>query len=225
MARVLTIEDDADVLETIRANLAASGHEPRVARRGMEGLRALRSDRPDLVLLDTALPDVSGLEISRTIKDDPGTRHVPVILLSAKGAEADRVAGFEAGADDYVVRPFSARELMLRVQAVLRRREARTGAQLRFGALRIDKDAHRAWVDEKRVDLTPLEFKLLVALCELGGGVLHRQDLLRSVWGTDREDGSRTIDQHVKRLRAKLGDASRFVETVRGVGYRFVHRP
>jgi two-component system phosphate regulon response regulator PhoB len=225
VARILAIEDEPDVLEALRYNLAQAGHAVSATGRGHEGLERARIERPDAVLLDLVLPDVSGLDVCKSLKSDPSTSRIAVVFVSARGDEEDRVAGFEVGADDYVVKPFSLRELMLRVEAVLRRRDQPTSTQLRFGGLRIDRDAHRAWVDDRPIDLTPLEFKLLVALCAMGGGVLQRSDLLRDVWSVEADDHSRTIDQHVKRLRAKLGETARFVETVRGVGYRFVYRP
>jgi two-component system phosphate regulon response regulator PhoB len=221
---VLAIEDEPDVLETLRYNLVSSGHDVSIAARGNDGLRLARTELPDVVLLDLMLPDVTGLDVARSLRDDQATRHIAIVMVTARGTEEERVAGFEAGADDYVVKPFSVRELLLRVEAVLRRRHEKANTQLRFGALRIDKDAHYAWIDRRRLDLTPLEFKLLVSLCELGGGVVRRHDLLHEVWGVDGDDRSRTIDQHVKRLRAKLGEAGRLIETVRGVGYRFANR-
>src|SRR6202044_1536416 len=165
--------------------------------------------------------------ICKTLKKDPATRDIRVIMVTAKGEEIDRVVGFELGADDYIVKPFSIREVMLRVQAVVRRHSVERAPTpvLRFGALRIDRDAHRAWVNEEPVDLTALEFKLLVTMCDRRDRVQPRATLLRDVWQIDGDIPTRTVDTHVKRLREKLGAASRCIETVRGVGYRFTATP
>jgi two-component system phosphate regulon response regulator PhoB len=173
------------------------------------------------------LPDLAGTEICRAIKDDPGTRHMPIVMVTARGEEIDRVVGFELGADDYVTKPFSVRELLLRVRAILRRSENEqpTGASIEFGTLRIDRDAHRVWVDAAEIELTALEFKLLVTLYERRNRVQSRSALLDHVWGIDTKISTRTVDAHVKRLREKLGSARDYIETVRGVGYRFADAP
>jgi two-component system phosphate regulon response regulator PhoB len=179
------------------------------------------------VLLDLMLPDVSGTEICRAIKDDPSTRTTPVVMLTARAEEIDRVVGFEIGADDYVTKPFSVRELVLRIRAVLRRSETRTGEAnlVEFGTLRIDRDAHRIWVDLEEIELTALEFKLLVTLYDRRNRVQSRSALLDHVWGIDTKISTRTVDAHVKRLREKIGSARDYIETVRGVGYRFAETP
>jgi two-component system phosphate regulon response regulator PhoB len=173
------------------------------------------------------LPDVSGTEICRAIKDDPSTRTLPVVVLSARREEIDRVVGFELGADDYVTKPFSVRELLLRIRAVLRRSESRPSEAnlVDFGSLRIDRDAHRAWVEGDEVELTALEFKLLVTLYDRRNRVQSRGSLLDHVWGMDTKISTRTVDAHVKRLREKMGAARDYIETVRGVGYRFAEIP
>jgi two-component system phosphate regulon response regulator PhoB len=180
---------------------------------------------PDLVLLDLMLPDVSGTEICRIVKSDPRTRHVPVMMLTAKGEEVDKVVGFELGADDYVTKPFSVRELVLRIRAVLRRAGTTapsTAALDPVGPLRVDVDAHRAYVADEEVVLTPLEFRLLVTFMSRVGRVQSREQLLTDVWEMSSEIETRTVDTHVKRLREKLGPARDLLETVRGVGYRLV---
>jgi two-component system phosphate regulon response regulator PhoB len=194
----------------------------------VEGLKLAREQKPDLVLLDLMLPDLSGTEVCKQLKENPATRGTPVIMLTARGEEIDRVVGFELGADDYVVKPFSVRELMLRIQAILRRgrtEERGVDATVEFGKLKIDRGAHRIWVDGIEVELTALEFKLLVTLYDRRNRVQTRTALLDDVWGIQADITTRTVDTHVKRLREKLEAARDYVETVRGVGYRFVSTP
>ena len=226
MARILVVEDEADIREVVVYNLRQAGHELLVAERGETALALVREKRPELVLLDLMLPDISGLEICRTLKSDASLRAIPIIMLTARSEEIDRVVGFELGADDYVVKPFSVRELGLRVQAVLRRSQASAAslagdADVVFGRLRVDRGAHRAWVDGEEVALTPLEMKLLWTLYERRGRVQSRGTLLDEVWEASPENNTRTVDTQVKRLREKLGLAGAYVETVRGIGYRF----
>ena len=175
------------------------------------------------------LPDISGTEICKALKDTSATRSIPVIMLTVRGEEIDRVVGFELGADDYVVKPFSVRELLLRIQAILRRGKSDAPgdeqAMIEFGRLRIDREAHRIWVDEQEVELTALEFKLLLMLYDRRNRVQTRSALLDDVWGIQADITTRTVDTHVKRLREKLEAARDYVETVRGVGYRFVGSP
>jgi two-component system phosphate regulon response regulator PhoB len=234
MPRVLVIEDEADLQAVLEYNLKSAGYDVRVVGSGGEGIRAAREDLPDLVLLDLMLPDISGLEVCRTLKGAPETRDVQVMMVTAKGEEIDRVVGFELGADDYVVKPFSTRELLLRVQAVLRRRQPKGPPPAepdgddttRFGQLLVDRSAHRVWVGEEEVQLTALEFKLLWTLFERRDRVQSRGTLLEDVWGASADMATRTVDTHVKRLREKLGPvAGEYIETVRGVGYRFVSEP
>jgi two-component system phosphate regulon response regulator PhoB len=223
MARILVIEDEKDLQEVLAYNLRQAGHDPSVAGLGHEGLERIRKEPPDLVLLDLMLPDMSGTDVCRTLKSDPTTRHIPVVMLTAKGEEIDRVVGFELGADDYVVKPYSMRELTLRLQAILRRRAAPAdGSALNaFGRLRIDRDGHRVWVDGLEVTLTALELRLLCTLYDRRGRVQSRAVLLDEVWRMSSDVNTRTVDTHVKRLREKLGAAGAYLETVRGVGYRF----
>jgi len=229
MARILVVEDEADIRQVLAYSLGQSGHEVLIAERGELALGLVREKRPDLVLLDLMLPDIPGLEICRAIKADASLRIIPVIMVTARSEEIDRVVGFELGADDYVVKPFSVRELILRIQAVLKRAQAPLpesdgGDEVVFGRLRVDRAAHRAWVDGQEITLTALEMRLLWTLYERRGRVQSRGALLDDVWDADPENNTRTVDTHVKRLREKLGAAGVYVETVRGVGYRFVER-
>ncbi|MBK6517751.1 MAG: response regulator transcription factor [Polyangiaceae bacterium] len=229
MARVVIIEDERDLSKVLEFNLRQAGHDVVTAGRGREGLDLARASRPHLVILDLMLPDLSGTEICKALKGDPKTRDIAVLILSAKGEEIDRVVGFELGADDYVVKPFSVRELLLRVDAILRRGQRDSAPPpsmpIHFGALRVDRDAHRVWIAEEEIELTPLEFKLLVTLFDRKNRVQSRSALLSDVWGIDADVTTRTVDTHVKRLREKLGVAGDYVETVRGVGYRFAEKP
>jgi two-component system phosphate regulon response regulator PhoB len=226
MARVLVIEDEADLQQVLEYNLRQAGHEVRIASQGMEGLKQARDEHPDLILLDLMLPDVSGNEVCKQLKRSEGTAAIPVMMLTARGEEIDRVLGFELGADDYVVKPFSVRELLLRIQAVVRRHTTRDATgHATFGELRIERDAHRVWVGDEEITLTALEFKLLLALFDGRNRVQTRSVLLDGVWGYEAEVTTRTVDTHVKRLRQKLGSAGDYIETIRGVGYRFVDAP
>ncbi len=227
MAKVLIVEDERDLQQVLQFNFQQAGHEVLVAGSGSDGLRLAREHHPDLILLDVMLPDILGTEVCRMVKSDPASSSIPVVMLTAKGEEQDRVEGFELGADDYVTKPFSVRELLLRVNAVLRRTKANPSEdeQIVFGRLRIDQEAHRAWVDDEEIELSALEFRLLLALYERRNRVQSRSSLLDGVWGVTADVTTRTVDTHVKRLREKLGAARVYVETVRGVGYRFVSSP
>ncbi len=225
MGRVLVVEDESDLREILEYNLSAAGHRVLLAASGQEGLRVARESHPELILLDLMLPDISGIEVCRALKKDPETHAIRLVMVTAKGDEIDRVVGFELGADDYVAKPFSMRELLLRVQAVLRRAAKAPSAAMQFRELRIDPQAHRVWVLEDELALTTLEFKLLVTLFERQNRVQTRHALLSDVWGIEADITSRTVDTHVKRLREKLGIAGNYIETVRGVGYRFTETP
>ena len=225
MARVLVIEDEPDLREVLQYNLTQAGHRPFPAATGEAGLKLAQEVRPDIVLLDLMLPDLPGTTIAKTLRREPQTQLVPIIMVTAKAEEVDRIVGFELGADDYVVKPFSVRELILRIDAVLRRGRTPEQRLIEVGELRIDKEAHRVTVGPDEVSLTALEFKLLVTLTERRDRVQARGTLLSDVWAIDAEIASRTVDTHVKRLRDKLGTAGRFIETVRGVGYRFSETP
>ncbi len=227
MPKIVVIEDETDIQNVLSFNLSHQGHTVYCASTGADGLRLVREHKPDLVLLDLMLPDTSGLDVCRALRADASTKAVPVMMLTARGEEIDRVVGFEIGADDYVVKPFSVRELMLRVQVRLRRGTAESSPEpfLHFGVLRIDRAAHRVWVDSAETELTALEFKLLVTLFDRKNRVQTRSALLADVWGIEADITTRTVDTHVKRLREKLAKAGEYVETVRGVGYRFTEEP
>jgi two-component system phosphate regulon response regulator PhoB len=226
MARILVVEDETDLQQVLEYNLRQAGHEVFLATRGAEALRIAKEQRPELVLLDLMLPDMMGTDVCRILKQAPETQGTAIVMATAKGEEIDRVVGFELGADDYVVKPFSVRVLLLRINAVLRRNDApKSDTSIEFGALKIDRAAHRVWIRGDEVDFTPLEFRLLVTLYERKNRVQTRASLLDDVWDIQAELTTRTVDTHVKRLREKLGPARDYVETVRGVGYRFVGSP
>jgi two-component system phosphate regulon response regulator PhoB len=219
---ILVVDDEPDIRELVRFNLAQAGFDVRTASTGQEALDELARKRPDLVVLDLMLPDHSGSEICRRIRGKMDTAKLPVIMLTARSEEVDRVVGFELGADDYVTKPFSPRELVLRIQAVLRRsREDDASGPLVHGSLDLDPERFRCRVAGRPVDLTAKEFGLLEALMRRPGRVLSRDKLLSEVWGDDIAVTLRTIDTHMKRLREKLGEAGSLIDTVRGVGYRF----
>ena len=221
--KVLIVEDETDLVRTLEYNFRQSGFEVHATTLGREALRIAAAKQPDLVLLDLMLPDVQGVEVCRLLKTDPKTRNTPVIILTARGEEVDRVVGFEIGADDYVTKPFSVRELVLRARAVLRRGEpsGRPADVVKLGDVTIDSEAHRVHVEGREVLLTALEFRLLRTLVQRRDRVQTRETLLNDVWGLNLNVETRTIDTHIKRLREKLGKAGALIETVRGVGYRF----
>ena len=227
MGRILIVEDERDLQKVLEYNLRQAGHKTWGALGGKEGLRLAREHLPDLVLLDLMLPDLLGTEVCKVLKKDPKTAAIPVLMLTAKGEEVDRIVGFELGADDYVVKPFSVRELLLRIQAILRRATEEKAAEPRveFGLLRLDRPAHRAWISGASIELTALEFRLLTTLYDRRDRVQTRDTLLNDVWDMSADVTTRTVDTHVKRLRAKLGKAETYIQTVRGVGYRFVNSP
>lgn len=230
MPRILVIEDERDLQQILAYNLRKEGYEVFQALDGSDGLRTAKAQKPDMVLLDLMLPDLPGTEVCKALKAEPSTREIPVLMLTAKGEEIDRVLGFELGAEDYVVKPFSVRELLLRIQAILRRlQSAKTPLpedSISFGRLRIDTAAHRTWVDGQEIQLTSIEFRLLLMLYERRNRVQTRASLLEDVWGLQADTETRTVDTHVKRLREKLGEAAEaYIETVRGVGYRFAANP
>jgi len=226
-ATILIVEDEPDLIRTVAYNLHKEGFKTRTAETGALGLElAFQEPIPDLVLLDLMLPDTTGTELCRKLRADSRTAHVPVIMVTARGEEVDRVVGFEVGADDYVVKPFSIRELLLRIRAVLRRNAVgdEKSSQIRFGELTVDEGAHRVWVGETEVVLTALEFRLLTTFMIRKGRAQSREQLLNDVWGIHAGITTRTVDVHIKRLRTKLETAGEYIETVRGVGYRFRSR-
>jgi two-component system, OmpR family, phosphate regulon response regulator PhoB len=232
--RVLVVEDEADLAHSLAYSLRASGYEAEVAERGEVALQSLETFVPDLILLDLMLPDISGLDICRTVRNGQRTDQPSIIILSARGEEIDRVVGLEVGADDYVVKPFSVRELMLRIEARLKTRrsalEMRTvkhaggtdKAEQAFVLrnLRVDEVSHRIYVDDAEVHISALEMRVLVHLFQSPGRMLTRRALLTEVWGYHPDVASRTVDTHIKRLRDKLGAAADLLQTVRGVGFR-----
>lgn len=219
---VLVVDDERDIVELLRYNLTQAGYRVVSAADGRQALDLARSARPDLIVLDLMLPGVPGTEVARILKQDEKTRPIPIIMLTARGEEVDRVVGFELGADDYVVKPFSPRELVLRVQAILRRDgdEPREGRVV-FEPLVIDFGAHSVKLKGTEISLTLTEFKLLQKLARRPGRAFSRDQLLSEVWGYGGDLETRTVDTHVKRLRAKLGETGAWIETVRGIGYRF----
>jgi two-component system alkaline phosphatase synthesis response regulator PhoP len=226
--RVLIIEDEQDVAELMRYNLAKEGYGVRLVSNGLDGFQQARESRPDMILLDIMVPELNGWEVCRRLKQDPETRGVPVIMVTGRAEEGDKVLGFEMGADDYVTKPFSPRELVARVRAVMRRgRAAETHGKkihLTAGELEIDRPRFEVTMKGQRVELTPKEFDLLAALVGTPGRVFGREELLDLVWGRDGFVEPRTVDVHVARLRAKFTAAALpapGIETVRGVGYRF----
>ncbi len=228
-ALILIVEDEIDLAQTLQYRLEREGYETRHASTGREALECARAlPRPALVLLDLMLPDISGQDICRSLREDPETQDMRIIMVTARGEERDRVEGLEAGADDYVVKPFSLNELLLRVQAVLSRsrmRVERSGAVLRFGDLAVDESGHRTWVSDSEVELTPLEFRLLTTLMARKGRVQVRDQLIDDVWGLNAGLTARTVDVQIKRLRTKLGLVGSYIETIRGLGYRFRDTP
>lgn len=224
---ILIVDDERDLVAGLEYALQREGFRTDVASTGQQALTLAMPPCPDLILLDLVLPDMAGTQICLQLRAEPATRGVPIIMMSARATEIDRVVGFEVGADDYVAKPFSMRELILRVRAVLRRRDlaAYSANVVDFGRIRVDTAAHRAWVDGVDVSLTALEFRLLMLLLERRGRVQTREALLGEVWGAHAFESTRTIDTTVQRLRKKLADAGDYVRTVRGVGYRFVARP
>ncbi len=221
MAHVLIVDDETDLASLVEFNLKQAGLETSVALTGAQALQLASGRVPDVVLLDLMLPDISGKEVCRRLRADPRTREVPIVMLTARGEESDRVEGFEVGADDYVTKPFSPRELVLRIKAILRRAApVEVGEKLELGLLSLDTGMHKAWVGGELLDLTALEFKLLHHFLSRPGRVQSREQLLSDVWGVTSPLETRTVDTHVMRLRDKLGPARELVETVRGVGYR-----
>lgn len=231
-APILVVDDEPDLRQLLDINLSREGYSVIHAASGQQALELAKERAPSLVILDMMLPDLSGTEVCRRLRADPITSHLPIIILSARGEEIDRVVGFEVGADDYVVKSnLSTRELVLRVRALLRRGRsphaegapptAPAPQQTSFGELVVDSDAHRVWVSSQEISLTATEFKLLMSLVNRAGRVQTRGVLLQEVWEMPPDLNTRTVDTHVKRLREKLGVAAGHIETVRGVGYRF----
>jgi len=222
MRTILIIEDEGDLAELVAFNLEKEGYQPIIALDGQAGLESARINSPDLILLDLMLPGLPGTEVCKILKSGEKTAGIPIIMLTAKGEEIDRVVGFEVGADDYMVKPFSTRELLLRIKAVLRRTgsEEAAGKVIKVGAIAIDTDRHTVIVKGKEVVLTTTEFKLLQSLAERLGRMQSRDRLLKDVWGISHIGDTRTVDTHITRLRTKLGESGDLIKTVRGFGYK-----
>ena len=222
-AKILLVDDEPDALEVLGFKLKEAGFIPLFAKDGARALASVRDDRPDLVVLDLMLPQVDGLEVCKILRRDPATASLPILMLTARAAEIDRVLGLELGADDYVTKPFSPRELILRIRKLLQRTQAaeEPNAHLRLGEIEIDVPRHQVQVAGRALTLTATEFKLLEVLARRRGRVQSRDRLLQDVWGYENPIDSRTVDTHMRRLREKLGAAASRLETVRGVGYRF----
>lgn len=222
--RILVVDDEPDILNLLEYNLKRAGFQAILAKDGPEAIEAAKSHRPDLVLLDIMLPDMEGTEVLRRLKSQEATSVIPVIMLTAKGEEIDKIVGFELGAEDYITKPFSPRELILRVKAVLKRTAERPvppDRAISYGGLTVDLSRHKVTVSGKPVELSSTEFRLLSELMQAKGRVLTRDTLLDRAWGRDCFVIPRTVDTHVRRLRSKLGVAGEYIETVRGAGYRF----
>lgn len=221
--RILLIEDEPDIAEVLQYNLEKEGFHVEVARRGDAGLESIRRESPDLLLLDLMLPGIDGLELTRLLKRDGATSRIPIVMLTARTGEVDRIVGLELGADDYIPKPFSPREVVLRVKAVLRRHhqhEESASELLEVGGIQLDVSGHQLRVGGKEVPLTATEFRLLRLLMERCGRVQTRGQLLSDVWGYAEDIDSRTVDTHIRRLRRKLGPEADRIETIIGVGYR-----
>jgi DNA-binding response OmpR family regulator len=222
--KILVVDDEPDALELIEFNLKGAGFEVATAMDGDAAIKKARGLLPALIILDLMLPEIDGMEVCKILRRDPATVKIPILMLTAKAAEIDRVLGLELGADDYVTKPFSPRELVLRVKGLLRRKgevQDEVGERILAGDLLIDLPRHEALVSGRKLELTATEFKLLTLLAQRRGRVQSRDQLLRDVWEYDSLIDTRTVDTHVRRVREKLGKAANCIETVRGVGYRF----
>jgi two-component system phosphate regulon response regulator PhoB len=222
--RVLVVDDEPDIVALVAYHLAKAGYRVSTAASGPEAMQAAREERPALIVLDLMLPGMSGTEVLEQLRATPATKDVAVLMLTARREEQDRIRGLSLGADDYLTKPFSPQELVLRVGAILRRVAASGGAPpdlITIGPIQIDRSAHKVSTDGREVELTPTEFKLLLTLVERRGRVQGRAHLLETVWEAAPDIQTRTVDMHIQRLRAKLGPAGDMIETVRGFGYRF----
>jgi len=220
--KVVIVEDEKDLAELLAFNLQKEGWQTMVALDGKSGLELVTAERPDLVILDLMLPELTGIEVCKQLRRQERTAAIPVIMVTAKGEEIDRVVGFEVGADDYLVKPFSTRELLLRIKAILRRTATPAAEEtiIRHGLLSIDAERHRVTVRDEEIALTLTEFKLLITLAGRPGRMQSRERLLQDVWGYSSDADTRTVDTHITRLRSKLGEAGEMIRTVRGYGYK-----
>ena len=221
MQSILIVEDEVDIANLISFNLERAGYSVDMAHDGNEGLQRILKEQPDLVILDLMLPSMDGYQVLKEMQRDTRTHSIPVLMLTAKGQTEDRIKGLESGADDYLTKPFSPKELLLRVQAILKRNRSSPGSVIfSFGPFRFDKNSLAFYLNEEPLSLTSTEFKLLLYLCQRAGETQDRNDLLKVVWGYNDDVHSRTLDTHMKRLRQKLGDSSSLIVTIRGVGYQ-----
>lgn len=221
MQKILIVEDEVDIANLISFNLEREGYQVVMAHDGREGLEMAYRDQPDLVILDLMLPSLDGHRVLKEMQRDPRTHAIPVLMLTAKSQIDDKIRGLESGADDYLTKPFSPKELLLRVAAIIKRNRATPGTVVfAFGPFRFDKNNQTFYLNEEPLPLTSTEFKLLLFLCQRAGEVQDRNDLLKVVWGYNDDVHSRTLDTHMKRLRQKLGDDGGLIETVRGIGYQ-----
>ncbi len=226
--KILVIEDEPDIRRNLEYNISREGFNVITAGSLSEAEEVVNSNSLSLILLDLMLPDGSGLDLCKKFKSNSKTDSIPIIILTAKDDEVDKVVGFELGADDYVTKPFSVRELVLRIKAILKRGQTKkelVEVERQFGDLKIDIESHEVFVDSVQIDLTALEFRLLNQLVETRGRVQSRDQLLQDVWGYSAEVTTRTVDTHIKRLRNKLGSMGKYVQTIRGVGYKFARIP
>jgi two-component system phosphate regulon response regulator PhoB len=224
--KAVIIEDERDLAELLAFNLEKEGWQTIIALDGKTGLERVTAELPDMVILDLMLPEISGTEVCKLLRKQESTAAIPIIMVTAKGEEIDRVVGFEVGADDYLVKPFSSRELLLRIKAILRRStpDVKVEKSLALGDLTIDPSRHRVTVNEEEITLTSTEYKLLFTLAERPGRVQSRERLLQDVWGYSSDADTRTVDTHITRLRGKLGEAGEMIVTVRGFGYKMESR-
>lgn len=225
---ILVIEDEPDIRKNLEYNLIREGYKVTSAGSLKESFDIISANKFSLILLDLMLPDGSGLDLCKKLKSNNETDSIPIIILTAKDDEVDKVVGFELGADDYVTKPFSVRELILRIKAILKRGQTKkelVEVERQFGDLKIDVESHEVYVNDSEIDLTALEFKLLNQLVETRGRVQSRDQLLEEVWGYSSDVTTRTVDTHIKRLRSKLGSMGKYVQTIRGVGYKFSRSP
>ncbi|HLP07594.1 MAG TPA: response regulator transcription factor [Opitutaceae bacterium] len=223
--RILIVDDEPDVTELVGYQLRAKGYSIEALNNPTQSIAKIRSFQPDLVILDVMMPDISGIQICRMLRADPKTKDVPVVFLTARAEEADRVLGLEVGGDDYICKPFSSKELLLRIQGLLRRSvalEEDRPKRLEIGSIVLDNERHEATVNGLPIELTATEFRLLRLLMERKGRVQTREHLLLNVWNYETEIETRTVDTHIRRLREKLGDQADLIETLRGVGYRMI---
>ncbi|MFQ3333363.1 MAG: two-component system phosphate regulon response regulator PhoB [Woeseiaceae bacterium] len=225
-SHILIVEDEADLLSTLQYNFTNEGYQVTLASLGGKAIKIIEAgDPPDIVILDLMLPDISGLDVCKHIKNNPKHRDILVLILTAKGEEIDRISGLEIGADDYLVKPFSLRELSLRVSALLKRnKNTQPKDNITIGNLHIDIESHRILLNENEINLTAKEFKLIHYLARHNGKAHSRETLLYKIWGYNADITTRTLDTHIKRLRSKLGEFSKNIETVRSIGYRLNYK-